>query len=420
MRTITRGALLLLAILTMGEFGCSTPLARTSATPQDAATPAGTVPVPCPTIPRTPDAPIPAPSKTGDLGATTTPIDAPMSDEVPKTTVASPCGYQTVIAPEVSHFPPVTDSSGAIAYSHDGLALAFPERAVTVQIHVAQPGLADWGFAWSPDGLRVAFLQSLIGPTDCRIGYLMMAELGQGQVRPLVDESSSFSPPSWSPDGNSLAFVQWTGRGVGSLVVLDTVSRRLITVSNWARDVAWLDDEHVLYARADPTGNPADLVSQRLDGSRPVVVVAGPVLSWVLSADRRHVAYSDADGRIVLIDIVTGRTTTLGRLPGWAPGGSRLAQWSPDGHYVLGTVDEAGLFVVEVGDEERVRELPVAGAIGRGQSVAPDGHSIALVTGVFKPVSGGQKLSLHDVGRNALRELPIMVEPPWDVAWSPR
>jgi len=241
MRTMTRGALLLLAVLTMGEFGCSAPLARTTATPQDAVTLAGTAPVPYPTIPRAPGAPIPAPSETGDLGGTTTPIDTPMSDEVLKTTVASPCGYQTIIAPEVSHFPPVTDSRGAVAHSHDGLALAFPETAVTVQIHVAQPGLGDWGFAWSPDG-----------------------------------------------------------------------------------------------------------------------------------------------------------------------------------HYVLGTVDEAGLFVVQVGDEERVRELSVAGAIRRGQSVAPDGHSIALVTGVLKPVSGGQKLSLYDVGRNALLELPIMVDPPWDVTWSPR
>ncbi len=68
------------------------------------------------------------------------------------------------------------------------------------------------GFAWSPDGKRIAFSASRdpdLGSQDTEQIYVLdMADL---HVRKLLDSGGPNSRPQWSPDGKSIAYV--TGNG---------------------------------------------------------------------------------------------------------------------------------------------------------------------------------------------------------------
>ncbi len=68
------------------------------------------------------------------------------------------------------------------------------------------------GFAWSPDGKRIAFSASRdpdLGSQDTEQLYVL--DLADQHVRKLLDSNGPNSRPQWSPDGKNIAYV--TGNG---------------------------------------------------------------------------------------------------------------------------------------------------------------------------------------------------------------
>lgn len=69
------------------------------------------------------------------------------------------------------------------------------------------------GFAWSPDGKRIAFSASRdpdLGSQDTEQIYVL--DLADQHVRKLVDSGGPNSRPEWSPDGKTIAYVTANGQ----------------------------------------------------------------------------------------------------------------------------------------------------------------------------------------------------------------
>lgn len=382
-----------------------------------------------------PPAAAPAPTSTPEPVATSVPTDLPTPTATPTVNPTAapaltptaappptPC-RPTAIAPEMQHFSPIHDARGAIAYSNDsrGVSVIFPETGGVATIHEArQPGIPGWqqdhGLAWSPDGWRIAFFHV---PADqaasCRYEYLMVADLGLGEVRALVLVPAVCSRPAWSPDGQHLAFAQYVGDSATLTIVhvgrgeMTTVGPRAYR-SPWLAP-AWIDNEHVAYSCTDASGRPADIISQALDGSPPHVIAPQSWGPFALSPDRKQMAYFRGV-QMCIKDLASGVEDCIG-----APGGCESLQWSPDGRYLLCPISRASILLASAGSGEPFKGIEPLAIAGQ-QAWSPDGRMLAFVPG-GEDKSKRLSLAVYDVAGQAVRELPVTVSAPLELVWGP-
>ncbi|HPL29541.1 MAG TPA: hypothetical protein PLG21_15955 [Anaerolineae bacterium] len=340
--------------------------------------------------------------------------------------MATPCAQRPIALPEPARFDPLPDARGAIAVSTagGGFGLAFPDTGAVVPIHTLAPWCgqqvrqAAVGLAWSPDGRRIAFVYSEYGPPqEEQAGYLMLADLKRGEVRPLLQDAGVYGRPAWSPDGTRLAYVRWDGQG--KLSVLDVASGVVSVivadaVFTPAQAPAWLDGAHIAYTRtAGAKLTQAELVSLALDGSPAQAIVQS---GWVygISPDGRRVAYN-AGKEVRLLDMASGVSQALGT----TPGGGQL-QWSPDGRYLLACPGPAGLLLSRPGPAGPLQQLEAPGGLG-GQAWSPDSQRFAFITG-DNDASAGKlpALAIYDIESRAAKRLSTVVALPWELVWGPR
>lgn len=110
-----------------------------------------------------------------------------------------------------------------------------------------------WGPTWSPDGERLAFFSDTAPDilTPARTSLAVIASY-RGRVRTLRAGVHA-SEPDWSPDGKKIAF-----NGIG---VLDLTTKRLRTLHDgrhprWSRDgrrLAFVYNDDIFVMRADGT-----------------------------------------------------------------------------------------------------------------------------------------------------------------------
>jgi dipeptidyl aminopeptidase/acylaminoacyl peptidase len=152
--------------------------------------------------------------------------------------------------------------------------------------------------AWSPDGMRLAFVSARQEDWDIELFsdvYLVHAD--GGDPVPLTAGDSAYEAPSWSPDGSLIA-CRFSIGGFdfprhGQIAVLDaaTGERRVLTATldrNCSpypeiREPLWLwDDDTLLFVLEDAGNN--HLYRVRADGAGvPEIVVGGNV--WVMGYD---------------------------------------------------------------------------------------------------------------------------------------
>ena len=319
---------------------------------------------------------------------------------------------------------------------------------------VRNPGGGAGGATWSPDGKLLAFWSERSAPGDTSRGLFLMTARGHllRRVTPrgLVASRDS-DPPSWSPDGRSIAFSgeRRSQRGI------------------WA---VGKDGKHLRFLARDgfapvwsPTGSAIAFGSARIfvvpaRGGKARRLTSGPFDSspaW--SPDGRSVAFvrSDSNGVVQSVDLVSaaggrhrsvfrGRDVDIGRTPQWSPSGrliafvarssvyivrvrdgavSRLRRtgdwptWSPDGRHIAFTAG-SGVYVMNA-DGSRVRRVRTERSFefSDGPAWSPDGstlvYSLTQLQSDFEIFTiGADGSGLRQLTRNSVQD--------WMPAWSPR
>jgi len=203
---------------------------------------------------------------------------------------------------------------------------AIPPSAVPVRFE-----MGDAGPTWSPDGDAIAFASPPPGEQQSGLADLYVIGADGANETRLTDDGRSLEP-AWSPDGQRIAFV----RG-GPVDRFAPHSRDDLFVIG--RDGS---DPHALYT--DPDG--VDWPSWAPDGS--AIVVAGPTSLIRISVDGS--ARVVADGG------------TVARQPVWSPDGSEIAfvECSPNGSscgvsaLVVRTGEIRSMFAIDDGSRARL------------------------------------------------------------------
>lgn len=168
------------------------------------------------------------------------------------------------------------------------------------------------GYAWSPDGARIAVVGS--AKPGWAHGFsgtaLFLLSVADGTAHEIAGESGSPGNPSWSPDGTTLAFIARPERakqGAGVLMLCDLVSgrveSRLAGLEQGKSDLCWLDNRTLLLTLLDGTAHnlhryivPEDHLSAPL-GNVPTPGAAPGNASIVMTVDaaRENVAMVRGD-----------------------------------------------------------------------------------------------------------------------------
>lgn len=183
-------------------------------------------------------------------------------------------------------------------------------------------------FAWAPDGKRIAFLGFMRFQPDNRTGssYIYVVDSDGSNLTRLAESSS---PPTWSPDGSSIAFLH--GDAKLSLFVVKSDGSNL-------RKIADIDPK---YRQVDPwvalsylswSPNGSDILLQ----DYPFILVSADGAGF----DEGKAPYA----------VFAGPDDWLDPIAAWSPDGSRIAVsvprrdriWADEGDVMLFTMARDG------------------------------------------------------------------------------
>jgi len=199
----------------------------------------------------------------------------------------------------------------------------------------------DWDPAWSPDGSQLAFVRYESVPGDPEgpfIDIWKMNSDGSGQIR-VSSGVSDPDDPSWSPDGNRLAFNTgggdediWVINTDGTVATNLTQSQAMYVSPDWSPDGSMIvfaglsPDDGIFLMNADGS-NPTRLFSHDdpdLPAGDPSWSPDGSqIVFWTYWGDDKEVVVMNADGSGVANLTQTPDSDEID--PVWSPDGSRIA-----------------------------------------------------------------------------------------------
>jgi TolB protein len=215
--------------------------------------------------------------------------------------------------------------------------------------------------AWSPDGRRIAFLQSPGQYKEPLTLHVMNAD-GSGD-RTLSHISPALGDPAWAPDGREIAF--GTANGPIQIVSIDGKSaRRLVS----GGDPDWSSDGRMI-AFDDLASNDIEIFVVRADGSgrKRLTHLRGPDGGPAWSPDAKIIAFQHGKGTGAGADV---RDIYFMNADGSAPRpvlkGAEACDldWAPDGKGIAFTGPGGEIYVASRTKAQRI----VAGVSSCGVS----------------------------------------------------
>ena len=236
---------------------------------------------------------------------------------------------------------------------------------------------SDRSPSWSPDGQRIAFTSD----RDGNLGVYVMDADGANPRR-LTDHDASDGYQSWSPDGRRIAFQSYRD-GNWEVYVMDADggnSQRLTDHDASDGNPSWSPDGQRIAFTSDRDGN-LEVYVMDADGRNPRRLTDhdawDAMPSW--SPDGQRIAFeSDRDGNleVYVMDADSANPRRLTDHDAWA----RFPSWSPDGQRIAFESDRDGNREVYVMDADGAnpRRLTDHDASDGQPSWSPDGRRIAF------------------------------------------
>jgi Tol biopolymer transport system component len=214
----------------------------------------------------------------------------------------------------------------------------------------------------------------------CNGNICVMRADGTGR-RQLTHDKFIDTYPTWSPDGQEIAFTGLLRRAAIYVMNSDGSRRRRLTAPGADEALAaWSTDAQTIAFDDNSTGT---IELLRVDGRRRRALTPRPASLPAWSPDGKRIAFVSSDGR--RLALTTGdiyvinadgsgrrRLTQHGSFPAWSPDGTRIA-FSRNAR----TGSDSAIWIVNA-DGSDSRLLWHRSAIGGGLSWSPDGTRIAF------------------------------------------
>ncbi|MCP1674092.1 TolB protein [Natronocella acetinitrilica] len=262
-----------------------------------------------------------------------------ISDEIYEELLGRPGAFNTRIA-----YVAISDESEGrrwrlVFADADG---HYPESILSSREPIMSP-------SWSPDGQRLAYVSF-----ESRRSEIFVQEIATGERERVASFEGINSAPSWSPDGRRLAVTRSRG-GQTDIHVLDlsTGETRQVT-DHWAIDTeaVWTPDGRHLIFTSDRAGGP-QIYRVRADGGQVerLTFEGNYNASPALSPDGRQIAmvHRNQRGYVIAVQDIDGRNfrvLTRGEQdesPSFAPNGALILYATrANGRHLLGTASLFG------------------------------------------------------------------------------
>ena len=276
---------------------------------------------------------------------------------------------------------------GRIAFEADGAIYVMEAGGTPTRIVAPKAGVVNMQPALSPDASRVAFSSNVEG----KFSIYVVGVDGEG-LRRLTDGPGEDSEPAWSPDGSRIAFVRGfdaTGSGVvvltcempGDILVIDVgdganVERPVEVYLTSGTDPSWSPDGQRIAFASDRAGSYDIYTMLSHDGgnvsrlTQDDTAEADPV--W--SPDGTRIAYAgslrEAIGTLCGNMPIAGSPTCTGTCPPNGDDDEEDSLTSPGGPYIYWVAADGS-------QQKRVTE----GGGAAEPDWSPDGSQIVFVGG---------------------------------------
>ncbi len=214
------------------------------------------------------------------------------------------------------------------------------------------PNITERWPTWSPDGKWIAFAP--FNPSK-----LVMTDPKGGNEMLLIKHYQNSSPPTWSPGGTKIAWVD-----VQTVYIFDVITgeeKKIFPLGANTlgyRDPAWSPDGREI-AFASLHDNQRDIYVTNIEGDQVRRLTNHPfedhAPAW--SPDGRRIAFYSNRGNLAGIFVVDADGANLKRLtvgshdyPTWSPDGTRIAVWmigAPPGIGIMKANGHGLKFIVE-------------------------------------------------------------------------